>query len=144
MVKTVLQTLLIASMKTIYRHYKFLHALLFLLFWTLFIVFNLQIKAFNYARTTHWNRVGFFAVQWLVVLAILDSVAEPTLAFVIVLLVGWFTLLLVGFYIQSRKFPEMLIQPKGHPIDFLLRFSLRPNTAESLEIFRLRESTIKN
>jgi hypothetical protein len=117
---------------------------MFLLLWTFFIVFNWYAKAFNYGRTYLWHFIGLLVVYWLALLAILNNTTKETLVFVVVLFIGWGIMILVGFLIQHKKYPMWLVEPKGHNLHDLLRFSLSPNSFEALQTFRSREKGLSS
>jgi hypothetical protein len=75
-----------------------------------------------------WHVLSLFGVLWLVLLATINYFSGGNnIAYTILLFLGFAIIIVFGLLLQLKRYPALLYQDKGSPIENLIRFSLKPN-----------------
>jgi hypothetical protein len=128
MVKSVTQIAFIVLKKTVYRANEGAHAIIFMFSFLAYLVFNMKHKAFGYERVWMWHVHGLVGVLWLGLLATINYFSGGnSIAYTVLLFLGFAIIVFFGLLLQHRRYPALLYQEKGSPIENLIRFSLKPN-----------------
>jgi hypothetical protein len=96
MVKSIVQVMIVALAKTVYRIDYFVHGFLFLTVLTLYTIFNYRVRTFNYGRVWMWNIVSLLSSIWVGTLAMADQLTATSTVFVVLLFIGFGVLILCG------------------------------------------------
>ncbi|CAG9325306.1 unnamed protein product [Blepharisma stoltei] len=126
MVKTVVQTSLIVLNGTAKRSFDIAHGLIFIVFMAFYALFIFKIKPYNYSRFSWWQGMSIIGVIWLALLSFPGLITNNwnlSISLFVVLLSGWGIIILVGLYIQIKKFPSMLYRKKGYDPSTLFKFA---------------------
>ena len=92
-----------------------------------YILINFKLKAFNYRRIWFWHMLSLFGVFWVGLIATLDLVTSEHFAYVILMFVGWISLIIFGVFIQKKWFPSRLKLEKHVNLQGLFQWAYRPS-----------------
>ncbi|CAG9319672.1 unnamed protein product [Blepharisma stoltei] len=126
MVKTVVQTTLIVLNKTVKRSTDIGHGIVFIIIMTIYVIFIFRFKPYNYARYSWWQGLTLIGVIWLALLSTIElglrdhTIATPLLT---VLIFGWAIIVLVGIYVQRKRYPSLLFKEKARDTSQLFKFA---------------------
>ncbi|CAG9332930.1 unnamed protein product [Blepharisma stoltei] len=124
MVKTMVQIILIVMNKTVKRAQSALHGALFLIVMLIYISFLHKFKPYNYARFSWWQTLILIAVVWLAFLSMVaQSIGGNPFILSAMLCSGWVVIILVGIYVQHKKYPSLLFRKRGQDTSTLFKFA---------------------
>ncbi|CAG9335813.1 unnamed protein product [Blepharisma stoltei] len=126
MVKTITQIVLIVLNKTVKRAEAATHSFLFLLVLLLYVIFIFRDKPYNYPRFSWWHGMSIVGVIWLSSIStmsiLLNNSGFPWISLVVA---GWTIILIIGFYVQKKKYPSLLYKKKGKDTGTLFKFAFQ-------------------
>ena len=92
-----------------------------------YIMINFKVRAFNYGRMCFWQMLSLFGVLWVGLISTLDLLTAEHLAYVILLFVGWFSLVAFGVLTQNKCFPSRLRFDRHANLQGLYNWGFRPS-----------------
>jgi hypothetical protein len=99
MVKSVLQVFLISLAKTLGKHEVLAHHLLFMTVIACLLLYAYKQRAFNYDVMNLWHAISIMCLEWLAFLNFIECLTDETLVLIILLFIGWSTIILTGYVI---------------------------------------------
>ncbi|CAG9319101.1 unnamed protein product [Blepharisma stoltei] len=134
MVKTIFQITLIVMNKTIKRSQDIAHGCIFLVALIIYTIFTFKFKPYNYGRFSWWQGLILIGVAWLAFISTISILIKHDFAaLLVVLILGWFSIGMVGLYIQKKKYPSFLYRKSAKDTSTLFKFAFnfRKTTAFS-------------
>lgn len=126
MVRVILELILVVIYKTLRKVNEVLHAVVFLILISVYIIYLIIYPPFNYARASCWKILSMLCVLWLSLVAVLNDqlciycVLSPS----IVLILGWVIIIGCGVLFIKRKLPALLFN-ETKDIRKLMDFGMR-------------------
>jgi hypothetical protein len=139
MTKSVIQVFLISLAKTVGKQEVLVHHLLFMAIVTCLLFYAYKQRTFNYDVMNLWHTVSIMCLAWLAILNFIEYLTRETLALVILLLIGWFSMILTGFLIKRQRYVSLLFFKQNEHLQELFAFGFQFNALmENSRIFASR------
>ncbi|CAG9323419.1 unnamed protein product [Blepharisma stoltei] len=121
-IKSFMQIVLVVMNTTLLPYSDIAYTVSFVSIVSIYGVFTLFKKPYNYDRASLWYTIFIFCCIWLWICC---EVAKFNMVFAESIIgVGWVLLGIIGIIYQKRKLPSFLESPKGQDILRLFRFQL--------------------
>jgi hypothetical protein len=132
--KSAFQVLLIVLNKTLKRYYAFAHGIVFLCLIIIYEAILLTFKAYNYERVNLWQKIGIATVIWLAFTTVLyDSGVGEGYILLPLLFIGWVLMILIGLWIQIKKYPSLLYRKPQKDLQRIIRWMF--NIEKGMDMF---------
>ncbi|CAG9325303.1 unnamed protein product [Blepharisma stoltei] len=147
MVKTVVQTTLIVLNETVKRSSDIAHGLIFIIFMIFYAVFTFKFKPYNYSRFSWWQGLSIIGVIWLAMISMSGYIKNDQNLYIslfAVLLSGWCAIIIIGLYIQAKKYPSLLFRKKGYDPSTLFKFAFTFGKSSRISLEKLQQASGKS